>query len=151
MSEFEHAMQSQFDRIANIGHGITPDDITESFTDIRTGHSADMQSLQKRIAELEAEVPKVVKPIYIKGLNIFNSDNVQIVVDEHYECPECGAILNLAVDSKDAKIATLEALVADYKEDLIDALQDVINYAPACTSSIEYAEKRLKELTETEK
>jgi hypothetical protein len=44
----------------------------------------------------------------------------------------------------------LEAQVADYKEDLIEALQDVISYAPACTSSIEYAEKRLKELTEVE-
>jgi hypothetical protein len=51
------------------------------------------------------------------------------------------------------KIKELEAQVADisqilfvYKEDLIDALQDVINYAPPCTSSIEYAEKRLKEL-----
>jgi hypothetical protein len=120
-------------------------------SELTIAHEKDMTAKAKRIAELEAQLPKVVKPIYIKGLNIFNSDNVQIVVDEHYECPECGAILNLAVDSKDAKIATLEALVADYKEDLIDALQDVINYAPACTSSIEYAEKRLKELTETEK
>jgi uncharacterized coiled-coil protein SlyX len=46
------------------------------------------------------------------------------------------------------RIAELEAQVVDYKEDLIEALQDVINYAPPCTSSIEYAEKRLKELTE---
>jgi uncharacterized coiled-coil protein SlyX len=52
--------------------------------------------------------------------------------------------------AKDKRIAELEAQVADYKEDLIEALQDVISYAPACTSSIEYAEKRLKELTEVE-
>lgn len=58
---------------------------------------------------------------------------------------------NVDMDEKDKRIAELEAQVADYKEDLIDALQDVINYAPACTSSIEYAEKRLKELTEVEK
>jgi uncharacterized coiled-coil protein SlyX len=55
------------------------------------------------------------------------------------------------VDHLEKRIQELEAQVADYKEDLIDALQDVINYAPPCTSSIEYAEKRLKELTEVEK
>jgi uncharacterized coiled-coil protein SlyX len=61
-------------------------------------------------------------------------------------------ILNIPLlEAKAKRIAELEAQVADYKEDLIEALQDVINYAPACTSSIEYAEKRLKELTEVEK
>jgi uncharacterized coiled-coil protein SlyX len=58
---------------------------------------------------------------------------------------------NSDIKAKDKRIAELEAQVADFKEDLIDALQDVINYAPACTASIEYAEKRLKELTESEK
>jgi hypothetical protein len=113
---FEHAMQWQFDRIATIGHGITPDDVTESFTDIRTGHSADMRSLQKRIDELDGQLRAANKrlfqpdeermekvdpqplnvgtPIHIKGLDFINSDNVQIVVEEHYECPECGATLN---------------------------------------------------------
>jgi len=55
------------------------------------------------------------------------------------------------ISAKDKRIEELEAQIADFKEDLIDALQDVINYAPACTSSIEYAEKRLKELTEEKK
>jgi ParB-like chromosome segregation protein Spo0J len=64
---------------------------------------------------------------------------------------ELEAAHNADMDEKDRRIAELEALVADYREDLIDALQDVINYAPACTSSIEYAEKRLKELTEVTK
>jgi len=60
-------------------------------------------------------------------------------------------LLQYKVIEKDKRIAELEAQIANYTKFLIDALQDVINYAPACTSSIEYAEKRLKELTEVEK
>jgi hypothetical protein len=52
------------------------------------------------------------------------------------------------IDDKDKRITELESQITDYKQDLIDALQDVTLYAPPCTSTIEYAEKRLKELTE---
>lgn len=48
--EFEKAMQWQFDRIANIGKGITPDDVTESFADIRTAHEADTNALRDQLA-----------------------------------------------------------------------------------------------------
>lgn len=49
--EFEKAMQWQFDRIANIGRGITPDDVTESFADIRTAHNTDMQALRDQLKQ----------------------------------------------------------------------------------------------------
>jgi len=39
-----------------------------------------------------------------------------------------------------------DAIIADLKEDLSEVLQDVICFAPECTSSKEYAIKRLKEL-----
>lgn len=49
--EFENAMQWQLDRIANISKGITPDDVTETFTDIRTAHNDDMQALRDQLKQ----------------------------------------------------------------------------------------------------
>lgn len=71
--EFEKAIQWQFDSVANIGRGITPDDVTDTFEDIRTSHNADMQSLRDqlkqstkliemqegRIAELKSQVADI--------------------------------------------------------------------------------------------
>lgn len=49
--EFEKAMQWQFDSIANIGRGITPDDVTDTFEDIRTSHNTDMQALRDQLKQ----------------------------------------------------------------------------------------------------
>lgn len=49
--EFEKAMQWQFDRIANISKGITPDDVTESFADIRTAHEDDTKALRDQLKQ----------------------------------------------------------------------------------------------------
>jgi hypothetical protein len=63
-------------------------------SELTIAHDKDMTAKDKRIAELEAQPLNVGTPIHIKGLDFINSDNVQIVVEEHYECPECGATLN---------------------------------------------------------
>ena len=57
----------------------------------------ELESQLPKVVKLEAQLLKVVKPVHIKGLNLVNSDNEQIVIDEHYECPECGAKLNWTV------------------------------------------------------
>ncbi|NTU49912.1 MAG: hypothetical protein HGA87_03320, partial [Desulfobulbaceae bacterium] len=50
------------------------------------------------------------------------------------------------ISELETQLAEARAKVAAYKEDLIDALQDVVEFAPECTSSKEYAERSLKEL-----
>ena len=46
----------------------------------------------------------------------------------------------------DKRIRELEAQVQELIEELIEELQDVVCFAPECTTSKEYAVKRLEEL-----
>ena len=46
----------------------------------------------------------------------------------------------------EARITELEAQVQELIEELIEELQDVVCFAPECTTSKEYAVKRLEEL-----
>lgn len=103
IGEFENILRWQFDRAANIGRGITPDDITDTFADIREAHNRDMRDAakvsfemiemqRKKIVELEAQLPKVSLPFYCVGprcgvcqSSLFHSD---------VYCHGCGAKIN---------------------------------------------------------
>ena len=50
------------------------------------------------------------------------------------------------IDAAIAAITALETRIAELTEELIEELEEVVEFAPECTSSKEYAEKRLKEL-----
>ena len=132
--EFEKAYRSW-----NIINDFPSNPLSICARELAKCHEADMQTLTK---ENDAAIK-------IMGNGNRKRDDRISWLEEYANAKDISVTEEMQrANEAEARITELEAQVQDLIEELIEELQDVVCFASECTTSKEYAVKRLKELTE---